>query len=101
MKHKKVLIIMLIPIIILILIFTIFVAYRWRTNLINSNSISSIHEHINLTDVESVEIEGSAIKGDVRIATENEMKDIVNWFNSISDIRENKDFRGTTSESEI
>ncbi|MEQ8154652.1 MAG: hypothetical protein ABRQ25_07195 [Clostridiaceae bacterium] len=90
MKHKKVLII------ILILMFTIFAVYRWRTN-----SINSIHEHINITDVESVEIEGSAIKGDVRIATENEMKDIVNWFNSISDIRKNKDFRGTTSESHI
>lgn len=87
MKHKKFLII------ILILIFIILGAYRWRTY-----SINSIHTHISISDVESIKIWGSSIKSEGKIATAEERKDIVRWFNSISDIRKNKDFQGTTEE---
>lgn len=90
MKHKEGLII------ILLLTFIIFGAGRWLIY-----SINLIHTHISISDVESVEIWESGIQGKGKIATAEETKYIVNWFNSIGDIRINEGFEGTTEESGI
>jgi hypothetical protein len=90
MRYKKGVIMVLVS------IFIIIGVQRWHIY-----SVNSIHTQISISDIECIRISGTAIKGDGKIATEDEMKNIVNWFNSISDIRENKDFQGTTEESII
>lgn len=51
-----------------------------------------IHKPINANDVESVNIWGNTSG----VTTSVEKQDIVKWFNSITNIRNNKDFAGTT-----
>ncbi|MDD5602722.1 MAG: hypothetical protein PHG48_01395 [Eubacteriales bacterium] len=58
---------------------------------------SKSHKSIKLIDIESINIWGNT----TRIASSDEVRDIVNWFNSITDIRANKDFEGTTPEAGI
>ncbi len=60
----------------------------------NSNKL---HESINISDVESINIWGRTS----RIANSDEEQDIIKWFNSINNIRQNKDFAGTTPEAGI
>jgi hypothetical protein len=59
--------------------------------------IGKLHEPINIGDIDVIEIWGKTS----RIANSEEKKNIIKWFNSITDIRENKDFAGTTPESGI
>ena len=56
-----------------------------------------LHKPINLSDVESVNIWGNTSN----VARNLEKQDIVKWFNSITNIRENKDFAGTTPDAGI
>jgi|BioPla2DNA2_1021312.scaffolds.fasta_scaffold27136_4 hypothetical protein len=62
-----------------------------------STYASELHEPINVSDVESIKIWGRTS----RIANSDEKRDIIKWFNSTSNIRENKDFAGTTPDAGI
>lgn len=62
---------------------------------------TNLHNHIDINDVESITINGLGIKNNARNANADEIKTIVNWYNSITDIRENKDGIGTTPDSSI
>lgn len=60
-----------------------------------------MHIKIDVNNVESIRIYGAAIKGD-KFANQDEIIDIINWFNSATDIGRNKDFQGVgTPESGI
>jgi len=56
-----------------------------------------LHEPINVSDVESVNIWGNTSE----VASSIEKQDIVKWFNSITNIRENKGCAGTTPDAGI
>lgn len=78
-------------IIFLIIISLVFGYYTYN----NSNIV---HKHIDVNNVASISIHGDGIKDKVRNASVEEIQDIVNWYNSINDIRKNKDGSGTTPE---
>lgn len=64
-------------------------------------NIIAIHRKIDANDVESIKIYGTAIKGE-KYATTDEIKDIINWFNSATDLRRNRYGEGVgTPESNI
>lgn len=58
---------------------------------------SSLHEQINVNDVESINFWGNITD----VARSVEKQDIVEWFNSMTNIRENKGFAGTTPDAGI
>lgn len=86
MKHYRNLIILLISILVIVAVYCFFA---------NSNKL---HKPINVNDVESINIIGRTTS---RIANKEETQNIVKWFNSITNIRENKDLSGTTAEAVI
>jgi hypothetical protein len=59
---------------------------------------SNLHHPIKVEDISRIILWGS---GGYEEATQEEISNIVNWFNSASGIRENKDFAGTTPDSGI
>jgi len=59
---------------------------------------SNLHRPIKVEDVSRMILWGV---GGYKEATQEEVSNIVNWFNSASGIRENKDFVGTTPDSGI
>jgi len=67
----------------------------------NDHYINSIHSHININDIETIKISGIAVENQYKLATKDEIKNIVNWFNSTSHIHSNPDFKGTTGDSSI
>lgn len=90
MRYKKGFIIMLL----FVLFYIGFKVYR-------DYNINSMHTKINISDVESIKIYGTAIKVD-RYANSDETKNIINWFNSTTDIRRNREFEGVgTPDSNI
>ena len=62
-----------------------------------NNNTNTLHESLTINEVESINIWGKTN----RTADSDEKQYIVNWFNSITDIRKNKDFAGTTPEAGI
>lgn len=85
MKHSRNLIILIISLLAIVIIYCFFTDTR------------KLHESISVSDVESINIWGDTS----RMANSDEKQDIVKWFNAITDVRENKDFAGTTPESGI
>lgn len=77
--------------ILLISVLAIGLIYYFFTN------TSKLHEPISASDVESINIWGSTN----RVASSSEQQDIIKWFNSITNIRENKNFEGTTPDAGI
>lgn len=57
-----------------------------------------LHEEIHLSDVDAVIIWNSEGR---RLASSEEEQDIIRWFNSMTNIRHNKDYAGTTPEAGI
>lgn len=62
-----------------------------------------LHKQISLDEVETIILWGIKIPEGYngRKATENEAKEIIEWFNSAFDISENKDFAGITPNAGI
>ena len=90
MRYKK-------GIILVVTLGLAFIGFKaWNTYYINS-----MHVQISISDVESIKFDGRAIKNSYKIATEDEVKNVVTWFNSISNVRGNLDFQGTTADSHI
>jgi len=66
---------------------------------------SNLHHPVKVEDISSITLwgvhggyqEATQTEG----ATQEEIKNIVNWFNSVSDIRENRAFAGETPDSGI
>lgn len=85
MKHLRNLTILLICLFVIVIIYCSF------------TDTMKLHESISVSDVESINIWGHTS----RMANSDEKQDIVKWFNSITNVRENKDFAGTTPESGI
>lgn len=79
-----------------LLMLIIFILAVWLIYYFFTNT-SKLHEPVNLNDVESIIIWGQTN----RLANSAEKQDIINWFNSTTDIRQNRDFAGTTPESGI
>lgn len=63
-------------------------------------SEKELHQQITVDSVESITFWGGGI-GNVKQATNEEIIQMVNWFNSATDIRANKHFAGSTPESGI
>ena len=59
---------------------------------------SKLHEAIDESNVETIIIWDTMGR---RIANSDEKQDIIRWFNSITNIRQNKEFAGTTPEAGI
>lgn len=59
----------------------------------------NLHRPIMVENISSIRLWG--VYGVDRVATEPEVINIVNWFNSAKGIRENKEFAGTTEDSGI
>lgn len=64
-------------------------------------AINDIHSCISDDEINSIYISGMSTHGNIKIEDDKEIKNIVKWFNAITDIRENKDFLGVTDNSEI
>jgi len=79
----------------LIVILFLVVPVAWKS--VNN---SSLHRPIKVENIARITLWGGYI-GVSREASEQEVTNIVNWFNSAYDIRENKEFAGTTEESGI
>lgn len=73
-----------------------FIIFFWLIFYFFTNT-SKLHEPVNVNDVESINIWGSTN----RMADSVEKQDIINWFNSTTDVRQNKYFAGTTPESGV
>ncbi len=69
-------------------------------------STSTLHRPLNIDEISRITLLGGWV-GETgwvssnREATEQEVKNIVNWFNSADGIRHNRDFAGTTAESSM
>lgn len=88
MKHKKGLVIIL-----------LLVLFCMGLMLYYDYSVNSIHSKIDINDVASIYIEGA---GKDWVANEDEKREIINWFNSMTDIRINKTLEGVgTPDAEI
>jgi hypothetical protein len=59
-----------------------------------------LHRPIKVENIARITLWGG-YNGVNREASEQEVTNIVNWFNSVYDIRENKEFAGTTEESGV
>lgn len=62
-------------------------------------SAREIHKPVSVDEVSRIRIWGASVITDM--ATKEETENIIKWFNSASDIRENKGFAGTTPEAGI
>ncbi|MGC7871320.1 hypothetical protein ACPUYX_07270 [Desulfosporosinus sp. SYSU MS00001] len=69
----------------------------------NYFKVSNLHRPLKVEEISSINLWGGHFAGNNRgrEATQEEVGDIVDWFNSASDIRENKDFAGETPDSGI
>lgn len=65
----------------------------------NYVNTSNLHRTIMVENVSNIRLWSGY--GVDRVATEQEVINIVNWFNSAKGIRENKEFAGTTEDSGI
>jgi beta-lactamase regulating signal transducer with metallopeptidase domain len=61
----------------------------------------SVHQPISVGDVSSIEVWGNSTGEGREKQTKENMEKIISWFNSATDIRENKDFLGSTPGSGI
>jgi hypothetical protein len=62
---------------------------------------TSFHKKIDVNNVESIEMWGHGADQGTKRAGQEDTEKIVGWFNSMTDIRANRDFAGTTPESGI
>lgn len=77
---------------VILLMFLVFAVWRWHI-------AYSLHKPVNLQDVSRIEVWG--VHTNTRSVTNAESEKIVSWFNSATNIRENKEFAGTTPDSGI
>ncbi len=61
------------------------------------NNASKLHDQVDISEVESISILGK----NNRMARPDEIHEIISWFNGLTNVRHNKEFAGTTSESRI
>ncbi|MHB8131128.1 MAG: hypothetical protein ACYDEX_19275 [Mobilitalea sp.] len=79
-----------------LIIFIIFILFFGLIFCFFTNT-SKLHEQVNVNDVETINIWGTTN----RVADSVEKQDITNWFNSTTNVRQNKYFAGTTPEAGI
>jgi hypothetical protein len=78
---------------VVIMFLVVLVAWKYVTT-------SNLYRPIKVENIARITLWGG-YNGVNREASEQEVTNIVNWFNSVYDIRENKEFAGTTEESGI